>query len=60
MLGAYVPFAFAAGRRALSLRDEGQGHFLLGEAWVPAGGSITNVWTIGVLSIVLGRFRLCN
>ena len=37
MIGAYVPFAFAAGRRALSLRDEGQGHFLLGEAWVRAG-----------------------
>jgi tetratricopeptide (TPR) repeat protein len=53
MLGAYVPFAFAAGRRALSLRDEGQGHFLLGEAWVADGQPAQGVLE---MAIAVGMF----
>merc|ERR1719253_1205706 len=33
MLEVHLPFAFAAARRYLALRDEGPGHWLLGEAW---------------------------
>lgn len=40
MLDVYVPFAFAAARRYLKLRDEGPGHWLLGEAWAREPGKI--------------------
>jgi tetratricopeptide (TPR) repeat protein len=53
MLPVHVPFSFAAARRALSIRDEGLGHQLLGEAWVqdenPAQGVLEMAISIGML-----------
>merc|ERR1719235_1307578 len=53
MLPIHVPFSFAAARRALSIRDEGLGHFLLGEAWVkddnPAQGVLEMAISMGML-----------
>jgi tetratricopeptide (TPR) repeat protein len=53
MLPIHVPFSFAAARRALSIRDEGLGHYLLGEAWVkddnPAQGVLELAISIGML-----------
>lgn len=40
MLDVHVPFAFAAARRYLALRDEGWGHWLLGEAWAREPGKL--------------------
>jgi len=53
MLPVHVPFSFAAARRALSIRDEGLGHYLLGEAWAkddnPAQGVLEMAISIGML-----------
>jgi tetratricopeptide (TPR) repeat protein len=53
MLPVHVPFSFAAARRALAIRDEGYGHYLLGEAWAkddnPAQGVLELSISIGML-----------
>jgi hypothetical protein len=53
MLPVHVPFSFAAARRALSIRDEGLGHYLLGEAWAKddnaAQGVLEMAISIGML-----------
>jgi tetratricopeptide (TPR) repeat protein len=65
MLPIHVPFSFAAARRALSIRDEGLGHYLLGEAWAKDDnapqGVLEMAIAIGMLwSDVERRAEVCN